>query len=83
MRRRVALASGGDVKRPEQHAAEQSQVRREYDVETGRWRTIKGTGEVLEDIVGPHRQREINKAATAADGAWFLRQVYMQAVGKR
>ncbi|KAF6202279.1 hypothetical protein GE061_004677, partial [Apolygus lucorum] len=49
----------------------QSVVRRVYDETTGRHRLIKGDGEVLEEIVSRDRHKEINRLATAGDGAYF------------
>ncbi len=44
-----------------------------FDAETQRWRLIKGTGEVLEEIVSKQRHEAINKASTAGDGAAYAR----------
>uniref|UniRef100_S4P970 ADP-ribosylation factor-like protein 6-interacting protein 4 n=1 Tax=Pararge aegeria TaxID=116150 RepID=S4P970_9NEOP len=49
----------------------QSVVRKVHDEETGRYRLIKGDGEVLEEIVSRDRNREINRQATMADGDFF------------
>uniref|UniRef100_A0A0A9YPC9 ADP-ribosylation factor-like protein 6-interacting protein 4 n=1 Tax=Lygus hesperus TaxID=30085 RepID=A0A0A9YPC9_LYGHE len=49
----------------------QSVIRRVYDETTGRHRLIKGDGEVLEEIVSRDRHKEINRLATAGDGAYF------------
>ncbi|XP_045767993.1 ADP-ribosylation factor-like protein 6-interacting protein 4 [Maniola jurtina] len=49
----------------------QSVVRKVHDEETGRYRLIKGDGEVLEEIVSYDRHREINRQATMADGDFF------------
>ena len=68
---------------PAAFAAEQARVRRELDPETGRWRLIRGTGEVIEEIVSRERQAEINRAATAADGAAFSARIYGQAALRR
>jgi len=54
---------------------QQSVVRREYDEDTGRVRLVKGSGEILEEIVSRDRARDINRAATAADGTSFQRDV--------
>ena len=59
----------------EAYEKQQSEVRREYDEDTGRVRLVKGTGEILEECVSRERQREINKAATKGDGAAFQRDV--------
>ncbi|CAG4970110.1 unnamed protein product [Parnassius apollo] len=52
----------------------QSVVRRVMDEETGRYRLIKGDGEVLEEIVSRDRHKQINRQATCADGAFFQAQ---------
>ncbi|CAH2040784.1 unnamed protein product, partial [Iphiclides podalirius] len=52
----------------------QSVVKRVIDDETGRYRLIKGDGEVLEEIVSRDRHKQINKQATHADGAFFQAQ---------
>ncbi len=46
-----------------------------FDEETQRWRLVKGTGEILEEIVSSDRHRAINRAATAGDGASFARSL--------
>ena len=50
---------------------QQSVIRKVYDPDTGRTRLVKGDGEILEEIVSEARHREINKTATAGDGASF------------
>ncbi|XP_046967472.1 ADP-ribosylation factor-like protein 6-interacting protein 4 [Vanessa cardui] len=52
----------------------QSIVRRVQDEETGRYRLIKGDGEVLEEIVSRDRHKQINRQATMADGDFFQSQ---------
>ncbi|XP_026333513.1 ADP-ribosylation factor-like protein 6-interacting protein 4 [Hyposmocoma kahamanoa] len=52
----------------------QSIVRRVLDEESGRYRLIKGDGEVLEEIVSRDRHKQINRQATQADGAFFQAQ---------
>ena len=42
-----------------------------YDEDTGRTRLVKGDGEILEECVSQFRHKEINKAATEADGNSF------------
>ncbi|CAD6202643.1 GSCOCG00009694001-RA-CDS [Cotesia congregata] len=49
----------------------QSVVRRVLDESTGRYRLIKGDGEVIEEIVSRDRHKEINKQATKGDGNYF------------
>ena len=46
-------------------------VRKVYDPDTGRHRLVKGSGEILEEIVSYSRHKEINRTATAGDGASF------------
>ncbi|KAI8848606.1 nuclear RNA-splicing-associated protein-domain-containing protein [Chytridium lagenaria] len=46
-------------------------LRRERDPYTGRMRLIKGTGEIIEEIVPLEQQIAINKLATQGDGARF------------
>merc|ERR1711915_1085177 len=57
---------------------QQSEVRREFDEDTGRMRLVKGTGEILEECVSRERQQAINKQATLADGASFQRSLKNQ-----
>uniref|UniRef100_A0A2A4J5C7 ADP-ribosylation factor-like protein 6-interacting protein 4 n=1 Tax=Heliothis virescens TaxID=7102 RepID=A0A2A4J5C7_HELVI len=52
----------------------QSVVRKVLDEESGRYRLIKGDGEVLEEIVSRDRHKQINRQATQADGAFFQSQ---------
>ncbi|CAH3995440.1 unnamed protein product [Pieris brassicae] len=58
----------------EEWEKKQSVVRRVLDEETGRYRLIKGDGEVLEEIVSRDRHKQINREATGADGNFFLKQ---------
>ncbi|XP_053605170.1 ADP-ribosylation factor-like protein 6-interacting protein 4 [Plodia interpunctella] len=55
----------------EEWEQKQSVVRRVLDEDTGRYRLIKGDGEVLEEIVSRDRHKQINKQATRADGEFF------------
>ncbi|GBP44900.1 ADP-ribosylation factor-like protein 6-interacting protein 4 [Eumeta japonica] len=55
----------------EEWEKKQSVIRRVLDEETGRYRLIKGDGEVLEEIVTKEKHKEINRQATRADGAFF------------
>ncbi|KAI8835419.1 nuclear RNA-splicing-associated protein-domain-containing protein [Chytriomyces cf. hyalinus JEL632] len=57
--------------RPEEHVAEMNKLRRELDPMTGRIRLIKGTGEVVEEIVTKKQHVEINQQATRGDGAAY------------
>ncbi|XP_013188134.1 ADP-ribosylation factor-like protein 6-interacting protein 4 [Amyelois transitella] len=55
----------------EEWEKKQSVVRRVLDEDTGRYRLIKGDGEVLEEIVSRDRHKQINRQATQADGEFF------------
>ncbi|KAJ3295626.1 anaphase-promoting complex subunit Hcn1 [Rhizoclosmatium sp. JEL0117] len=57
--------------RPEEFEREQQQVRRIIDPIDGRSRLVKGTGEIIEEIVSRERHHEINKQATKGDGAVY------------
>ena len=58
----------------EEYEARQSILRRVVDPETGRTRLIKGDGEIIEECVSRDRHKEINRQATAGDGAEFQRK---------
>ncbi|XP_014254173.1 ADP-ribosylation factor-like protein 6-interacting protein 4 [Cimex lectularius] len=49
----------------------QSVVRKVYDEQSGRYRLVKGDGEIIEEIVSKDRHKEINKQATQGDGEYF------------
>jgi len=53
---------------------QQSELRWIVDPETGRKRLIRGSGEIMEEIVSKERHRAINKDATAADGHYYQTQ---------
>ncbi|XP_035719745.1 ADP-ribosylation factor-like protein 6-interacting protein 4 isoform X1 [Vespa mandarinia] len=55
----------------EEWEKKQSLIRRVYDEETGRYRLIKGDGEIIEEIVSRERHKEINRQATKGDGDYF------------
>ncbi|KAL1122150.1 hypothetical protein AAG570_003555 [Ranatra chinensis] len=59
----------------EEWEKKQSEVRRVLDNETGRYRMIRGDGEVLEEIVSKDRHKEINRQATLNDGSFFQTQI--------
>ena len=50
-------------------------MHRVFDADTQRWRPVKGTGEILEEIVSKERHLAINKASTAGDNATFARNL--------
>ncbi|XP_053679430.1 ADP-ribosylation factor-like protein 6-interacting protein 4 [Anopheles nili] len=58
----------------EEYEARQSIIRRVVDPETGRTRLIKGDGEIIEECVTRERHKDINRQATAGDGAEFQRK---------
>lgn len=62
----------------EEYEKQQAQVKRVYDPETGRHRLVKGTGEILEEIVSKARHNVINKNATRGDGAFFQANLGLQ-----
>ncbi|KRT86710.1 hypothetical protein AMK59_497 [Oryctes borbonicus] len=53
----------------------QSFVRKVFDETSGRYRMIKGDGEVIEEIVSRERHKEINRQATKGDGDYFQTQL--------
>jgi len=67
----------------EQYEAQQSIVREVYDEETGRYRLIRGSGEVIERIVSRQHHNQINKIATKSDGASFSRVIRDTALSRR
>jgi len=60
----------------EQYEAEQNTIREVFDEESGRWRLIRGTGEVIERIVSQSDHARINQTATRGDGASFARNIF-------
>lgn len=58
----------------EEYEARQAIVRRVLDPETGRSRLVKGDGEIIEECVSRERHMDINRQATAGDGAEFQRK---------
>eukprot|EP00124_Ichthyophonus_hoferi_P003334 Ihof_evm4s283 gene=Ihof_evmTU4s283 len=46
------------------HVKQESKINRVFDNDTGRWRLVKGSGEIVEEIVSKDQQRIINKMAT-------------------
>jgi hypothetical protein len=63
----------------EQYEQEQSQIRSIYDVESGRVRLIRGTGEIIESIVPKSQHHRINQIATRTDGSTYTRNILHQA----
>jgi len=59
----------------EEYDRQQNVVRRIFDPETGRNRLVKGSGEILEEIVSKTRHKEINKMSTMHDGQYFASSI--------
>eukprot|EP00979_Chaetoceros_neogracilis_P002324 scaffold405_cov241-Chaetoceros_neogracile.AAC.3 len=59
----------------EEYEMQQSTVREVYDPESGRYRLVKGTGEIIERIVSRSDHERINKIATKGDGMSFTRHI--------
>lgn len=59
---------------PQQYSSQKSQVRRQYDPQTGQYRLVRGTGEIIEQIVSKNQHQQLNKMATFADGHYFQQQ---------
>ena len=66
----------------EQYNELQSQVREVYDEESGRYRLVRGTGEIIERIVSRDDHQSINQRATRGDGASFSRHIMNRATFK-
>ena len=60
----------------EQYEAQQSVIREVYDEESGRYRLVRGTGEIIERIVSRADHTAINQRATLGDGSSFARNVF-------
>ena len=63
----------------EEYEALRNTVQEVYDEQTGRYRLVRGTGEIIERIVSRQDHQAINRQATYGDGQSFARQVYRQA----
>ncbi|CAM9784747.1 unnamed protein product [Ectocarpus fasciculatus] len=66
--------------RPEEYAAQQRTVREVFDEDTGRWRLVKGTGEIIERIVSRQEQQEIQRHASR--WGWDHKTLSRDPVGK-
>ena len=62
----------------EEYDKMQSVVRRVYDPDTGRVRLVKGSGEIIEEIVTRNRHADINRASTQGDGATYMQNLLSQ-----
>jgi hypothetical protein len=63
----------------EEYQAQQSTIREVYDEQTGRYRLVRGTGEIIESLVSRSQHENINRQATREDGASFSRDAYRAA----
>ena len=59
----------------EEYEKQQSVIRRVYDEASGRYRLVKGSGEIIEQVVSRDIHERINSIATQGDGMYFARQV--------
>jgi len=60
----------------EDYEAQQSVVREVYDEESGRYRLVRGNGEIIERIVSRSDHQRINQTATQGDGSSFSDHVF-------
>ena len=60
----------------EQYQSKRAEIRQEFDPESGRYRLVRGTGELLEQIVSRDQHLAINRQATRGDGESFVRNLY-------
>lgn len=60
----------------EQYEKEQKVIREVYDEESGRWRLVRGSGEIIERIVSRDDHQRINQRATRGDGSCYSKHVY-------
>jgi hypothetical protein len=67
----------------EQYEKQQSQVREVFDEESGRYRLVRGSGEIIERIVSRSDHHAINSQATRGDGSSFARHVFSASASKR
>lgn len=63
----------------EEYQAQQSTIREVYDEQTGRYRLVRGTGEIIESLVSRSQHETINRQATSGDGASFSRDIFRAA----
>jgi hypothetical protein len=66
--------------RPSDYQASQDVIRRVYDPLSGRTRLVKGTGEILEEMVTRDRHMEINKLSTKGDGTSYSHLLFKEAM---
>jgi hypothetical protein len=63
----------------EEYEKQQSRIRQVYDPESGRYRLVRGSGEIIESIVSREDHLRINQQATRGDGASFARSTFRAA----
>jgi hypothetical protein len=59
----------------DQYEAQRKQVREVYDEESGRYRLVRGDGEIIERIVSRGAHEQINQNATRGDGSSFAKNI--------
>ena len=59
----------------EQYEKQQSVIRNVYDPASGRCRLVKGSGEIIEQVVSRDTHERINSISTQGDGMYFARQI--------
>lgn len=59
----------------EQYEAQRKQVREVFDEESGRYRLMRGDGEIIERIVSRGAHEQINQNATRGDGSSFAKNI--------
>lgn len=67
----------------EEYEKEQSKIRQVYDPESGRYRMVRGSGEIIESIVSRADHQRINQQATRGDGASFARSTLLAATRRK
>ena len=60
----------------EEWEKKQSQVTEVYDPQSGRYRLVRGNGEIVERIVSREMHQSINQQATRGDGVSFSSSIY-------
>lgn len=75
-KKRRAMATMMAPMSREQYEKEQSVVREVYDEESGRWRLVRGSGEIIERMVSRDDHQRINHRATQGDGSSFSKHIY-------
>lgn len=63
----------------EQYEVQQAVIHEVYDEETGRYRLVRGTGEIVERIVSRSDHERINHQATHGDGSSYSRHIFSAA----